>query len=225
MTHKSSYKLIPTVIDLSVAKDWQEAVHEWEIQDCLEDEDCSSQCICGKEGIRYLFSIRNTRNGKVLYPIGSSCIKKFNRSDLASQVDVYEKLFKAIHEFSQHGYIPFTSDFFSKKLLTFLFEEGCFKASRYNSWHPEKDYNFLLEMFNKRNDPTPAQELKIRALVVTCIVPYLREKLHKQNQISAYPVCGGCGEVISEDERELAAANWGLCAHCLHRMDDANRYD
>ena len=50
----SSYynNLIRKVIDASEANTWEDAVREWEIFDCEEDEDCSSACICGKESIR-----------------------------------------------------------------------------------------------------------------------------------------------------------------------------
>lgn len=46
--------LIKTVIDASDASIWDNAVLEWDIIDCEEDGACSSQCICGKENIKYL---------------------------------------------------------------------------------------------------------------------------------------------------------------------------
>ncbi len=55
---------------------------EWEIIDCEEDESCSEMCICGKENIKYLYTIKNIYNANILFPIGSSCIKKFDRKDL-----------------------------------------------------------------------------------------------------------------------------------------------
>ena len=69
----SVYKenLIKTVVENSVAKNWESAVLEWGIEDCLEDETCSESCVCGKFGLRYLYTILNGRNGIVLYPIGS----------------------------------------------------------------------------------------------------------------------------------------------------------
>mgnify|MGYP006980738705 CR=1 FL=1 len=68
--------LIKQVIDKSKAATWQDAVQEWEVFDCEEYEALASSCVCGKENLRYLFTIHNTNNGNVLYPIGSSCIKK-----------------------------------------------------------------------------------------------------------------------------------------------------
>ena len=71
--------LIMTVINHSESSCWEDAVTEWEIYDCEEDDSCSSECICGKENIKYLYTIRNKLNDEKLYPIGSSCIRKFNR--------------------------------------------------------------------------------------------------------------------------------------------------
>lgn len=51
--------LIMTVINNSESDNWQEAVTEWEIYDCEEDDNCSEECICGKENIKYLYAIRN----------------------------------------------------------------------------------------------------------------------------------------------------------------------
>ena len=66
------------VLEHSESSDWQSAVLEWVIEDVEEDEKLSESCVCGKENLRYLFTIRNTDNGNALYPIGSSCIKKID---------------------------------------------------------------------------------------------------------------------------------------------------
>lgn len=78
--------LIQNVLDASASDNWKDAVLEWSIVDCEEDESCSSSCVCGKENLRYLFTIRNDRTGKFLYPIGS--IKKFEHADLDEEVNV-----------------------------------------------------------------------------------------------------------------------------------------
>ena len=54
--------LIMTVINHSESSCWEDAVTEWEIYDCEEDDSCSSECICGKENIKYLYTIRNELN-------------------------------------------------------------------------------------------------------------------------------------------------------------------
>lgn len=42
-----------------------------------------SDCICGKQHIKELNTIRNTKTQRVLYPIGSSCIKRFMPKQVA----------------------------------------------------------------------------------------------------------------------------------------------
>lgn len=168
--------LIQRVIDNSEASTWESAVLEWEIFDCEEDETLESSCICGKEELRYLFTIRNTRNGNVLYPIGSSCIKKFERDDLDEEVAVKEQLFKLLHAIENNSFITLSSDFFSRKLLRYLYELDAFEATEYNSYEPYNDYQFLLDMFNKRMR-TERQEKKATAIILNSIRPFLREML------------------------------------------------
>lgn len=43
--------LINAVIDNSNANNWDDAVLEWDIVDCIEDETCSESCVCGKYGL------------------------------------------------------------------------------------------------------------------------------------------------------------------------------
>ena len=89
-------RLIKTVIELSHGNDWDTAVVEWEIIDCEEDSTLSESCICGKEHLFYLFTIKNIITGSTLFPIGSSCIKKFGRDDLNDEASVREKNVQAI---------------------------------------------------------------------------------------------------------------------------------
>lgn len=63
--------LIGTVIGLSVADDWEGARREWRIVGCEVDETHSATCVCGKEGLRYVYTIANTETGETLSPIGS----------------------------------------------------------------------------------------------------------------------------------------------------------
>lgn len=168
--------LIQRVIDNSEASTWENAVLEWEIFDCEEDETLESSCICGKEELRYLFTIRNTTNGNVIYPIGSSCIKRFERDDLDEEVAVKEQLFKLLHAIENNSFITLSSDFFSRKLLRYLYDLDAFEATEYNSYEPYNDYQFLLDMFNKRMR-TERQEKKATAIILNSIRPFLRGML------------------------------------------------
>jgi hypothetical protein len=171
--------LIKQVVDNSEASAWEDAIFEWEVFDCEEDDSLFSSCICGKENLRYLFTIRNIENGNILYPIGSSCIKKFERDDLNQDASIKEQLFKLLHAIEKNEYITLSREYFSRKLLGYLYEEGAFHANSYNRYNPEVDFEFLLKMFNKRDKDsiTPAQERKITAIIMGSIRPFLRELL------------------------------------------------
>ena len=124
----SSYfkRLMKKVIDKSESNNWEDAVQEWCIIDCQEDEYCSEICICGKEDLRYLFAIQNTNNKNILFPIGSSCIKRFGRQDLKDETTIYEQMFRLVHMARNREFISFTSDLFSRKLLKYLYKKGAF---------------------------------------------------------------------------------------------------
>ena len=169
--------LIQRVIDNSEAPNWEDAVLEWEVYDCEEDESLESSCICGKEELRYLFTIRNVINGNMLYPIGSSCIKKFERDDLDEEVAVKEQLFKLLHAIENSSFLTLSSDFFSRKLLLYLLDLGAFRPTEYNRYNPENDYQFMLDMFNKGSRRTESQEKKATAIILNSIRPFLREML------------------------------------------------
>lgn len=59
--------------------------------------------------------------------------------------------------------IELTSKYFSKKLLYALYEEGAFAPNKYNRYDGTNDYQFMLDMFNKRNksEITEQQHRKI----------------------------------------------------------------
>lgn len=179
MSSVNHRNLITTVIELSCGNTWERAVSEWYIYDCEEDEYHESSCVCGKENLRYLFTIKNMINGNEIYPIGSSCIRKFGRIDLNVETSIHEKLFQLFHAVENHEYISLSSKYFSRKLLQFLYEEGAFKDNEYNHYNGEDDYYFMLQMFNKRNKNSIsfAQQRKISAIIMNSIKPFLNEKL------------------------------------------------
>lgn len=170
--------LIKTVLNKSESSIWRDAVKEWEILDCREDSYADSFCICGKENIKYLFTIRNILNGNILFPIGSSCIKKFQRKDLDEVTNLTVDRFKLLHAIENNKYISLTSEFFSRKLLKTLYEEEAFNTE-HNNYKGYNDYNFMLKMFNKRNKDaiTSKQHSKINAVIVSSIKPYLQKQL------------------------------------------------
>ena len=170
-----SYRALPAALVEKVKVD----VGEMEIGDCEEDEEHASECVCGKENLRYLFTIRNRETGRSLYPIGSSCIEKFERDDLDYEVDVQMDMYRLAHAMERGERIELTSKYFSKKLLYALYEEGAFAPNKYNRYDGTNDYQFMLDMFNKRNksEITEQQHRKIRGLIAYSIKPFLRERL------------------------------------------------
>ena len=127
--------LIGTVIGLSVADDWEGARREWEIVGCEVDETHSATCVCGKEGLRYVYTIANTETGETLSPIGSSCIKKFEQSDMDEELAGWQQAIKLMEEAARIGkedYVHLHSGSYSRKLLYFLYEQDAFRPTKYN---------------------------------------------------------------------------------------------
>lgn len=175
-TEEYKENLINTVIEKSEANNWEEAVKELEIYEVEEDPDCNSYCTCGKEGLRYLFTIQNQYNGNTIFPIGSSCINKFDRSELKKEADLKEDLFKLMHAVENKKFITISSDLFSRKLLKYLYDLGAFEDNQYNHNCGYNDYKFLLKMFNKRKkNITENQKRKVSAIIVGSILPFLQK--------------------------------------------------
>ena len=161
------------VIENSESDFWEEAVDEWEIIDCSIDDKMKEICICGHEGLKYCFTIQNRFNYNQLYPIGSSCILQFGRNDLRETVSLYDELFHIRTKYNNQEKITLKD--FSRKLLKFFLEEDVFRATRYNSFNPENDYEFMLQMFNRRSEPSEKQQSKVNAIIIGSIIPYIKK--------------------------------------------------
>ncbi|WP_212603873.1 hypothetical protein [Entomospira culicis] len=152
---------------------------EWGIYNCEEDESLTESCVCGKENLRYLYTIINRITNYQLHPIGSVCIKKFKRGDLNAEIAINEQLFKILKAVENKEYISLDSKYFSKKLLRYFYDNDVFQKNSYNNGDAYNDYIFLLNIFNKRNKDniTANQHKKINALILNNIKPYLKQKL------------------------------------------------
>jgi len=182
MGRNSAYyrNLIATVLRLSESNEWESAVNEWCIEGVEEDETLAESCVCGKEELRYLFTIRNTINESTLSPIGSSCIKKFERTDLNEEIAVKIKLFKLLHAIEKNKFLTLSAELFSRKLLRHLYDVAVFKASRFNNFDPYNDYQFMLDMFNKCQRRTEKEDKRVSAIILNSIKPSLRQMLNKK---------------------------------------------
>ena len=99
--------------------------------------------------------------------------------DLDEDVSIREQLFKLFHAIGKNEFITLSSDMFSRKLLFYFYDEDVFKPNSYNRYNPEVDYEFMLQMFNKRNKDSIStlQQRKISAIIIDSIRPYLRSVL------------------------------------------------
>lgn len=86
------YNLIEIINQNSTSENFQMNSREWSVMECIDQGEDTERCICGKEGIRYCYRIYNKKTNKSLYPIGSSCIKKFNNEDMNSQMKTLTEL-------------------------------------------------------------------------------------------------------------------------------------
>jgi hypothetical protein len=170
-------QLVKTVVVNSESNKWIDAKNEWNVVNISEDESAESQCICGKENLRYLYTIKNTLNGNTLFPIGSECIKQFNQEALNNDVTTYRKLLKLQQAVENNEFISLDSTYFSRNLLSYLYQNGAFKPNKYNNNDPEEDYEFLLSIFNKRKPLDVKYQNKIKALIINAIIPFAKEKV------------------------------------------------
>lgn len=93
--------------------------------------------------------------------------------------ETYEsKLFKLFHAVKANEFITLNPEYFSRKVLKYIFDQGVFTPNKYNNFNGDNDYNFMLKMFNMRGEPSEKQLKKIRAIIITSIKPYLIELLN-----------------------------------------------
>lgn len=171
-----TYNMVNIVLSNSDAPDWEAARKEWEVTGCEEDESCSGACVCGKKGLKYLYTIRNKETGCVVYPIGYSCIHKLGRSDLDEETACWRMAFVLMEEAVRLGkgkQVEIDSGFFSRRFLYFLYEQGAFKPSENGGRDGFKDYLFLQGALDRTL--TGKQAARCRVLIRNSVYPWLRE--------------------------------------------------
>ena len=173
----SNWNLPKEVVALSCADNFEEARHEWDLVNRGIDPTSSQNCVCGKEGLKYLFTIRNRETGAKLYPIGSSCIELFGREDLDQQTNIAIQMYAVLAEYREAGSLKLKGGAITRAVLKQLYEEGCFTPTSFNKGNPAVDYQFLVDMFNKRKEPSVKQQGKIWALLNGTVGPYLERTL------------------------------------------------
>lgn len=174
MTTERIKTLVRVVLDSSVSNTWDTAVLEWTVVDLEEDPSGRGVCVCGQPNLVEMFTIRNVHNGSHLQPIGNVCVRQFGRNDLNRQVDLFSELHTLRKEIPT-GEVTLTSEYFSRALLEHLYSKGAFTPDRWNDYDGENDYEFLLDMFNKRNKNaiTSGQQRKISVLLRNKVFPFV----------------------------------------------------
>lgn len=99
----TSYNLYDIVIKNSHSNTFEDAKYEWCIFDFEEEE--NAECICGKKHIKQCYTIKNKINSKLLYPVGSECIKRFCNPTLVCEMKSISNKYKIFNNVGKkhHG--------------------------------------------------------------------------------------------------------------------------
>lgn len=173
----NSFETLKKVIEQnSVANEFYRAVHEWAVTSVEEDPLSEGECVCGQQDLRYKYTIQNQRTGQPLEYIGSKCVEHFQSRELNLQVNVLRGLFD-LRKKMQAGESVLLNEDFSREILKWLHEEGAFPATQYNHNNGTEDYEFLRDMFNRRDKDgiTPGQHKKIRGLLYFTVKPFIKD--------------------------------------------------
>lgn len=143
------------VLRTSQADTWNQAKKEWVCWNYREFQPLSginNTCICGRETLKHLYYLKNTKTGMILGPISFSCMKEFYDPKMLEWARFLTSL-KKLQTSLQHNIriACFATNGYSVKILTFLERGGYFKKTRYNHYNGFNDYLFLKEMFFKKD--------------------------------------------------------------------------
>lgn len=109
------------ILQNSNATDIDLAVCEWGIDlEELSFDEHSSTCVCGKKDLKYIYTIYNKENGNTLYPIGSVCIKEFEREDLLEELKNIESIIKVHNYGLEHKKLKLNSDCVNRRVISYL---------------------------------------------------------------------------------------------------------
>ena len=175
MTSSNFQALRRSVVKASSSDYWKSAVLEWEISSVQEHPDSEGVCVCGQTNLLWMYTITNTANDASLFPIGSTCVNHFERSDLNRQIAVFRKLVELRGAAREGNEITLSTDYFSRAVLDYLGDAGVFTPDQYNHQDGWSDWDFLRKMFGVRDKTTitPKQRWKIRKIIDRKIVTFV----------------------------------------------------
>lgn len=169
------------IVKNSVADNWEEAVKEWQPIDLTYDPEVDSTCVCGHPNLFYLYTIKNMKNGKELFPIGSSCIQRFKRKELTSKIVSFEAVIAIYKAMMGWEPIEFTNKYFSRGLIDHIYERGGFKPNSFNYRNPSNDRDFMKSIFNKHYKYmiSDSDWVRVDAIMKHCILPFIKKEGEK----------------------------------------------
>lgn len=192
-------ELRDAILEYSVSCNLKEAIQEWDIESVDNNLCKDSQCICGHKNIRFEYKLKNRINKNIMFPVGSVCIREFNRSDFKERSQVYETLLTSISD----GFIQLSTlkEKFNRKTLMFLYDSGAFDigVSLRQGW---MDYKFILRLFNRRSSDAISDKALDRYTMImnNRILPWIKEH---NGHIEGWPEHRGPYRYTEEDFREI----------------------
>lgn len=153
------------VVDQSAADTGFGARREWRVDNMEVDVDALTKCVCGNHGLKYLYRIVNAVTGYELEPIGSVCITQFENPEMDLEVGELRDLVDLDAAMRRGELNSIHGGGFSRRRIAALYRYGAFDPGPYNRWDGYNDYEFVLDMFNRRNEPTVPQARKLAAVL------------------------------------------------------------
>ncbi|MDV6312098.1 hypothetical protein R3Q15_09405 [Gordonia amicalis] len=156
--------LLFEVVQLSEARTFTLARHEWRVGNYRLLEEPSGVCVCTKTGLIHLYEIYNVKTGATLEPIGSECIKMFGEDRMLEEAAQLRELVQ-LQKIAVDRVPLDLKGHFSKRVLAGLFLHGAFQPCYANGYDAERDYEFLLGQFNKRSKPALEEIRRVDAIL------------------------------------------------------------
>lgn len=172
-----------TVIELSIADNWEEAKMEWTKAELVKiDADRKQSCLCGHKSLKKVFAItRNDGSGIELSPIGSFCIEKFENEELTKSIKRAEKIYKLKKNLKFED----LREVMDEEMLEDFYSKGYFKEDKENEFNPWNDYILFKMALSRKNEERQLAYNKIERIIYV-INDYLHPELNEIFDIESY---------------------------------------
>lgn len=172
-----------TVVELSIADNWEEAKMEWTKAELVKiDADRKQSCLCGHKSLKKVFAItRNDGSGIELSPIGSSCIEKFENEELTKSIKRAEKTYKLKKNLKFED----LREVMDEEMLEDFYSKGYFKEDKENEFNPWNDYILFKMALSRKNEERQLAYNKIERIIYV-INDYLHPELNEIFDIESY---------------------------------------